>query len=458
ATLGSRHATWPGAPHRDCRRQPHLRRRGGALCRRASRIRPRRHRACDRACPDAGQILGSRHPAPRPRRGARARPRAAAARKGASGRAGGGGDDALPLARSGCGGGRRRRRRPRGQGGLRVRPDAAPRAALPRGAHRMSNAAELPFGDLSEREDAVAQARRVSQMYAALSAANEASAQIKDERHLYQRICDIVVQFGGMRLASVRLPRPGSHWLDTCAYAGAAASYLLDARISTHPALPPGQGLAGPAQRENRANGANDCLAEPRLAPWHAGARRFGFASVACVPLRRAGTAIAMLALYAAETGYFDAELVTLVERMAANVGHALDRLDAERRMRESEARFRSLANLNAALSSANEAILRASSPDELLSRACEIAVAAGNFVLGTVFLFDQASGKLRRVAKSGPAAAYPLTENPIYDSFVVASWQSGEAMVANDYQSDPRTRRRREHPRPYPHHLGAGA
>ena len=71
----------------------------------------------------------------------------------------------------------------------------------------MSNAAEVPFRDLGEREEALAQARRVSQMYAALSAANEASAQLKDERHLYQRICDIVVQFGGMRLASVRLPR-----------------------------------------------------------------------------------------------------------------------------------------------------------------------------------------------------------------------------------------------------------
>src|SRR5262249_60400397 len=77
---------------------------------------------------------------------------------------------------------------------------------------------------------------------------------------------------------------------------------------------------------------------------------------------------------------------------------------------------------------------------------------------LGTVFLPHQAAEKLRAVAKSGPAAAYPLTENPICVSFVVASWQSGEAMVANDYQSDPRTRRRREHPRPYPHHLGAGA
>ena len=303
-----------------------------------------------------------------------------------------------------------------------------------------------------------AQARRVSQMYAALSAANEASAQLGDERNLYQRICDIVVQYGGMRLASVRLRRPGTHWLDTCAYAGEAAGYLPDARISLDPSLPEGRGLGGPALRENRTIVCNDFVSEPRLAPWHAGARRFGFASVACVPLRRAGSPVALLALYATATDHFDPELVTLVERMAANVGHALDRLEAERRMRESEARFRSLANLHAASSSANEAILRAASPAELLSRACEIAVASGNFVLGTGFLFDQASGQLMRVAKSGPAAAYPLTESPIYDSLVAAAWQSREVMVSNDYQSDPRTLRRRQHPYPYPHRLGAGA
>jgi diguanylate cyclase (GGDEF)-like protein/PAS domain S-box-containing protein len=424
---------------------------------------------------------------------------------------------------------------------------------------------------------ALAPARRIGQMYEALSAANEASAQLHDERQLYQRICDILVQFGGMRLASVRLPKPGTHWLEACAYAGDAASYVAGARISVDPSLPEGRGLGGPAMRENRTMVCNDFVAEPRLAPWHAGARRFGFASVACVPLRRAGAALGVLIVYAADTDYFDSELVTLLERMAANVGHALERLDAERRLRESETRFRSLANLSsdwyweqddelrftwtsvgvkhrglpldhglgkrrweladftpvsesweqhramlearrpfrdfeyvrtgangerryiaingepvfhedgrfkgyrgtarditarklaelemgrlktmhAALSSANEAILRAASPAELLSRACEIAVAAGNFVLGTAFLFDAGSGQLKRVAKSGPAAAFALTETPIYDSLVAGAWQSREVMIANDYQSDPRTLRRRENPRPYPHHLGAGA
>ena len=431
------------------------------------------------------------------------------------------------------------------------------------------------FRDVTEREEALARARRVSLMYAALSAANEASAQIDDERALYQRICDIAVQFGGMRLASVRVLNPASQWLENAGCAGAAASYLGGARISVDPAIAEGQGLGGPAMREDRTMVCNDFAAEPRLAPWHEGARRFGFAAVACVPLRRGGVPVGLLVLYSAESGCFDAELVTLVERLCANLGHALDRIDAERRTRESEARFRSLANLSsdwyweqdeelrftwaspgaeargaplhsslgkrrwevpeytplseswdqhratlearrpfrdfeylrtaadgerryiaisgepmfhedgrfrgyrgtarditerklaelgsarlktayAALSSANEAILRAKSAQELLERACEIAVAAGNFVLGTAFIKEPESNTLRRVAASGPATAFALASTPSPESVVSLAWRRHEVLILNDYQADARSAGRRE--RGHPFSVGAGA
>jgi diguanylate cyclase (GGDEF)-like protein/PAS domain S-box-containing protein len=413
------------------------------------------------------------------------------------------------------------------------------------------------------------------QMYAALSAANEASAQLDDERELYQRICDIAVQFGGMRLAAVRLPTPGTHWLEIAGSAGEGAGYLAQARVSMEPSLAEGQGLAGQAMREKRTLVCNDFVAEPRLAPWHEGARRFGFGAVACVPLRRAGAAAGVLVLYAAQTGYFDRELVTLVERMAANVGHALERLDARRRLLESEARFRSLANLTsdwyweqdeqlrfswvspgaeargapmaaalgkrrwevpecspvsqtwaqhrgvlearlpfrdfeyvrtgpdgerryiaingepmyypdgrfkgyrgtarditerkraelglqqlksmyAALSSANEAILRAKDAQELLRRVCEIAVAAGNFVLCTAFMLEREGGVLRRVAASGSATAFALADTVSPGSLVGLAWQARQVVICNDYRNDPRTEQRRKRGRPY--EAGAGA
>ena len=55
-----------------------------------------------------------------------------------------------------------------------------------------------------------------------------------------------------------------------------------------------------------------------------------------------------------------------------------------------------------AALSAANEAILRAKSPEELFRSACEIAVETGGFLLGTVFTLDRASGRWRASRRAG--------------------------------------------------------
>ncbi|HEX6317338.1 MAG TPA: PAS domain S-box protein, partial [Burkholderiales bacterium] len=431
------------------------------------------------------------------------------------------------------------------------------------------------FRDISEREEANARARRMSLMYAALSAANEASAQLKDERELYQRICDIAVQLGGMTLASVRLHNRNTGLLDTAGCAGEAGSYVGQAPISVDPALPHGRGLGGQAMRENRTAVSNDFQHETCMQPWWEAGRRFGFAAVACIPLRRAGAPAGLLLLYSGEVGCFDAELIALAERMAANVSSALDRLDAERRVRDSEARFRSLANLSSdwyweqdaelrftwaspgaaerapvartlglrrweipgyqavshsweehravlaarqpfrdfeylraepgaerryisisgepmfdeagrftgyrgtarditerkvselrvarlktmyeALSSANEAILRAKSTEEMLSRACEVAVQSGDFLLGTVFMLDPPSGLLHRAAASGPRAG----EAELLPASIHASHSGGQGLIgfacrtnrpaiANDYAADPRINHARRAVRSY--------
>jgi PAS domain S-box-containing protein len=74
------------------------------------------------------------------------------------------------------------------------------------------------------------------------------------------------------------------------------------------------------------------------------------------------------------------------------------------------EERILHLGRMNAALGAANEAILRAASPQEVFERACAIAVEAGGFLIGTVFVLDAETRKLSRAAASGPVSA--LVEN----------------------------------------------
>jgi diguanylate cyclase (GGDEF)-like protein/PAS domain S-box-containing protein len=203
------------------------------------------------------------------------------------------------------------------------------------------------FEDISEAMGRELAARRLRHMYAALSATNEATLKTQDSQSLYQRVCELLVEYGGLKLAAVRLVDPVTQWIETAAYAGEAESYLQGARISIDREHPELQGPTVQTIVEGRTVVSNDYLAEPALRRWHASARAAGIAAMMSVPLRSGGRAIGLLALYAAERGWFDPELVALAERMAENVSFALDNLAREAARRASEERFRALTQMS---------------------------------------------------------------------------------------------------------------
>jgi len=129
---------------------------------------------------------------------------------------------------------------------------------------------------------------------------------------------------------------------------------------------------------------------------------------------------------------------------------------------KENERRIVDLGRMYAALGAANEAILRADSPQKVFEQACKIAVEAGGFLIGTVFLLDAKTKRLTRAAASGPSAA--LVENivPTLDEtqpgggLIGDACRTGRPAISNDYAADPRTVGRRGEVRSY--HVGAAA
>jgi len=97
------------------------------------------------------------------------------------------------------------------------------------------------------------------------------------------------------------------------------------------------------------------------------------------------------------------------------------------------------------ALGEANQAILKATSEADVFDRACEIAVEAGGFMLGTILRLD-ADGGLTRVAAKGTAAAYPEPHRASIDAakpegqgLIGLACRTGKPVVSNDYQGDDR-------------------
>jgi diguanylate cyclase (GGDEF)-like protein/PAS domain S-box-containing protein len=120
-------------------------------------------------------------------------------------------------------------------------------------------------------------------------------------------------------------------------------------------------------------------------------------------------------------------------------------------RRKLNERKITELGRMNAALGAANEAVLRARSPQEVFERACDVAVAAGGFQLVTVFGLDAANNQLARLAASGEAAPHVKDVLPPIDQsepggggLLGMAVRTRQAAIANDYATDRRTVGRR--------------
>ncbi len=189
---------------------------------------------------------------------------------------------------------------------------------------------------------------RLNRLYAALSHVNQLLVRTQSSTELFTNVTRIIVEQGGFAMAWIGWLNEGA--IEPIAHFG-GEGYVEHLRLSVRADDAHGRGPTGIAFRENRTYVCNDFATDPAAAVWREGARRRGFAASAVFPIRRLGSPRGVLAVYAARPGAFLEREVALLEEAAADIAFALEHLDeeeqrrnAERSLRESESRLRSLA------------------------------------------------------------------------------------------------------------------
>jgi PAS domain S-box-containing protein len=201
--------------------------------------------------------------------------------------------------------------------------------------------------DVTERRRSVARIERLSRLYRVLSDTNEAIARLSDEDALFQRVCDIVLTLGEVRVASIATLGEGRDALVRRAGAGPAVDPAeLPLELPLDASLPSGGSMLAEAYRSERTVIEDDYVHTPRFAFWRAQSVADGVVSAVALPLRRRGTVVGALSIGASERGYFDDEVVELLETMARNLALGLDHGAQARELRESEERFRQIFEL----------------------------------------------------------------------------------------------------------------
>ncbi len=300
------------------------------------------------------------------------------------------------------------------------------------------------FERADERRAAERQQDRLTRMYTALSATNEAIMRAGTREELFARVCEAAVKCGDFATVSVALTEPGSEFMRDVAVAGPLSLSSLRSAISE--AYPEGRGVSGIAFRTRRPCISNDYLADERGAAFHASASAKGIRSIASLPLLNDNRALGVLVFLSQEQGAFTPDLVELLQRLTDNVAFALKNFDrGEERRLASEQKER-VTRMFAALSATNEAIMRARTRGELFNLVCQAAVEGGRFASSIIALEQEDSDFLRVVAWAGPQAeSQKLVRLATSEAHPEGRGVSGTAFrmqrpcIINDYLSDPR-------------------
>ncbi len=220
-----------------------------------------------------------------------------------------------------------------------------------------------------------------------MSATNEAILYAKSPEELYRQVCEAAFSSGDFLATAIFLLEPGTSMLRFAAGFGEDIARLRTIDISIVADTPEGSGVCGQAFRDQKVVVSNDFLNDARSLAWREGATEAHVGAAAALPLTCNGRSVGVLLVTRREAGSLNDQIVSLLERMSANISYALENFDREAARKNGERAMRRLNRMFGALSATNDAILRAKTTPELYQLVCDAAVHSGKSAAAVVLL-----------------------------------------------------------------------
>lgn len=196
---------------------------------------------------------------------------------------------------------------------------------------------------------------RLNRLYAALSDTNQAIVHTTERNSLFQALCRIAIERGGLALACVCLLDATNGVITPVARHGPEPLWL--SRLAPLRTARPWREPSEIALGSGKPYICNDLAGDPALDEIHADVRGHGYRSAAAFPITaHGGRPIGCVVLFASERDFFDAELTQLMEEMTSDVSFALENFEKEAKRRLAEEQLRASEEANRLLSRAVEA------------------------------------------------------------------------------------------------------
>lgn len=186
---------------------------------------------------------------------------------------------------------------------------------------------------LKEHQREIAQ---LSRLYAALTKINQAIIWLPTREELFKKLCKILVDQGGFRMAWVGWNNPKTHQLMPVAVWGDENNNLNSIKIYTDD-RPEGKELSDLVFRSGQPYICNNMLEDPTSLAWHDELVHRGFRSSAMLPIRVEDKVCGTLSVYSDQTVFFQDKEIALLEETADNISFALKNLAREEKRKQAE-------------------------------------------------------------------------------------------------------------------------
>jgi PAS domain S-box-containing protein len=187
-------------------------------------------------------------------------------------------------------------------------------------------------------KDAIALRLRTQRALRMISECNQILVRETAEDQLLKKICQIIVDIGGYRMAWVGFAdNDGQKSVRVAAVAGADDGYLDQAKINWDENSEGGRGPAGIALRTGEIVVTNDFANDIRPPPWHRQAAQRGYAASITLPLKNAGKNFGVLVFCAGKKNVLSDNEVKLLVELANDLAFGIHsmRARAERQAAE---------------------------------------------------------------------------------------------------------------------------
>ncbi len=152
---------------------------------------------------------------------------------------------------------------------------------------------------------------------------------------LFPQICRDAVQFGGLKMAWIGMIDADTGLVQPVASFGTGVDYLESIEIRLSADSPTGRGPTGICLRDGRPYWCQDYQQDPVTAPWHERGARYGWRSMAALPLLRKGQTVGAFVVYSDVPDAFDEAAQKLLVEMAMDISFAMDRFVDERERKQ---------------------------------------------------------------------------------------------------------------------------